>query len=281
MPEAPAPPPAGHSRGAPEAPPRVLVSTTIARRPPLMVLDGGAEDSSPRAALNRGSAGARRTPRPGLRLLREAPAVVRVGPRLGLGARHEAPSGARRTPRPGLRLLREAPRIVRAAPRLGLRAPHEAPSGARRPPRPGPRLLREARSGEPLPVARVGACAAGRRPSRPRLQVLSDAGQASVELVAALPVIVAVVALAWQALLAGQAVWEARVASRAAARANAVGGDAAAAARAHLPSKLEDGLKVEAEAGGDVRVSLRVPTVLPSVRVGRVGATSHFRPQGG
>ena len=31
---------------------------------------------------------------------------------------------------------------------------------------------------------------------------------------------------------------------------------------------------------GDVRVSVRIPTVVPSVRLGRVSATSHFRPQG-
>ena len=139
----------------------------------------------------------------------------------------------------------------------------------------------------PLRALAGGAQGPPRPPGRPPLRLIvggracEERGQASVEFVALLPLILVIVAVAWQALLAGQAVWEARVAARAAARANAFGGDAAAAARAHLPSKLERGLKVAADLDGDVRVSLRVPTVLPSVRLGRVGATSHFRPQGG
>src|SRR5262249_44569476 len=107
----------------------------------------------------------------------------------------------------------------------------------------------------------------------------SASGQASVELVAALPVVVVIIALAWQAVLAGQAVWHARVAARAAARAHALGTDAERAARAHLPPGLERGLRVATRADGDVHVSIRVPSVLPSIGLGRVGATSHFRPQ--
>jgi hypothetical protein len=108
----------------------------------------------------------------------------------------------------------------------------------------------------------------------------SESGQAAVELVALLPALVAVLALAWQALLAGQAVWEARVAARAAARAHAFGADATAAARSHLRPRLERGLRVRTAAGGEVRVSVRVPAVIPSVDLGRVAARSHFRPQG-
>jgi hypothetical protein len=94
-----------------------------------------------------------------------------------------------------------------------------------------------------------------------------------------LPAIVAVLAVVAQALLAGQAAWEARVAARAAARANAFGHDAAAAARGHLRASLERGLRVKAGTEGDVRVSIRIPPILPSVSLGRVSATSHFRPQ--
>ena len=139
----------------------------------------------------------------------------------------------------------------------------------------------------PLRALAGGAQGPPGPPGRPPLRLIvggrasETRGQASVELVVLLPLILVIVAVAWQALLAGQAVWEARVAARAAARANAFGADAAAAARAHLPAKLERGLKVDAELDGDVRVSLRVPTVLPSIRLGRVGATSHFRPQSG
>jgi hypothetical protein len=117
-------------------------------------------------------------------------------------------------------------------------------------------------------------------PRSPRpWRLRAPAGQAAVELVAVLPAVLAILAVAWQALLAGQAVWEVRVAARAAARANAVGGDARAAARAHLRPGLEPGLKVEAAADGDVRVSVRIPTVVPAIDLGRATATSHFRPQ--
>jgi hypothetical protein len=112
-------------------------------------------------------------------------------------------------------------------------------------------------------------------------RLASSLGQASVELVVLLPVILVVLAVGFQAVLAGQAIWEARVAARAAARANSLGADAAAAARAHLPAGLEHGLRVDARAGGDVQVSVRVPTLIPSIRLGRVSATSHFRPQSG
>jgi hypothetical protein len=88
-----------------------------------------------------------------------------------------------------------------------------------------------------------------------------------------------VLAVAYQAVLAGQAVWEARVAARAAARAHSLGADAAAAARSHLRAGAERGLAVRTSGDGEVRVSLRVPTVLPAVRLGHVSATSHFRSQ--
>jgi hypothetical protein len=115
----------------------------------------------------------------------------------------------------------------------------------------------------------------------PRVAPACCRGQASVELVALLPLIVVVLAVAYQALLAGQALWEVRVASRAAARAHAFGADARAAARTHLRSGLVAGLRVSSESSGDVRVSIRIPAVLPSVRLGRVASTSHFRPQSG
>jgi hypothetical protein len=92
--------------------------------------------------------------------------------------------------------------------------------------------------------------------------------------------VLVILAVALQALLAGQAAWEARVAARSAARAHAFGADAAAAARSHLRPRLERGLQVRTSSDGDVRVSVRIPTVVPAVRLGRVSATSHFRPQG-
>jgi hypothetical protein len=131
----------------------------------------------------------------------------------------------------------------------------------------------------PAPPTSASSPLVPRHAARPSLRVRSAAGQASVELVASLPVIVLILAFGWQAVWAGQAIWNARVAARAAARAHAVGADAERAARDHLPRRLERGLRVSPRPSGSVRVSIRVPSVLPSLGLGRVGATSHFRPQ--
>ena len=98
---------------------------------------------------------------------------------------------------------------------------------------------------------------------------------------ALLPLLVLLLAGAWQFVLAGDAVWHARVAARAAARAQAVGADPRAAALAHLPERFEHALRVRAADGGDVHVSLHVPAVLGALDLGRVSATGHFEPQGG
>src|SRR5947209_12048116 len=88
---------------------------------------------------------------------------------------------------------------------------------------------------------------------------LRDAsGQASVELVAILPLIALVVGVLWQAVLAGEAVWSAAGAARAAARAQAVGSDPLVAARGALPDALRSGVRVDPQGGG-VRVRLAVP----------------------
>jgi hypothetical protein len=103
-------------------------------------------------------------------------------------------------------------------------------------------------------------------------------GQAAVELVALLPLVAAVLALAWQVALAGHAAWAASAAARAAARAAAVGGDPVAAARSHLPQALERGLRVR-ERDGRIDVSVRRPSVLPSVPLGRARAEAGFPSQ--
>jgi hypothetical protein len=188
-----------------------------------------------------------------------------------------AAPGAARVARPVL-LVAPPPAITPplaplARPALG--APPRAPSS--------PPVLVTRPAGTPRPPHRLHLVAPP-RPSR-RLRLVdglhSESGQASVELVALLPLVVAILALVYQALLAGQAVWEVRVASRAAARANAFGGDAEDAARGHLSAKLERGLRVHASDDGDVEVSVRIPQVLPAVNVGRASSTSHFRPQNG
>lgn len=107
----------------------------------------------------------------------------------------------------------------------------------------------------------------------------AQCGQATVELVALLPVLAAILAALWQAVLAGQALWAVTSAARAAARAHAVGTDARDAARAHLPPSLEPGLRVSTRGGGEVRVSVRIPPLPGLPSPGRAQAGAHFEPQ--
>jgi hypothetical protein len=98
-----------------------------------------------------------------------------------------------------------------------------------------------------------------------------EVGQASVETVALLPLVVLVGALLWQAVVAGQALWL----SGAAARAAAVGADAEAAARATLPPRLESGLRVRA-VGDGVGIAVRVPSVLSGGSIATVHSSAAF-----
>ena len=89
-----------------------------------------------------------------------------------------------------------------------------------------------------------------------------ERGQASIELVAVLPFVLLVAAVAWQLVLLGHTAWLTAQAARAAARADAVGRDREAAARSALPLSLERGLEVRRLPAGGVRVSVRVPLLL-------------------
>jgi hypothetical protein len=102
----------------------------------------------------------------------------------------------------------------------------------------------------------------------------SERGQASVELIGALPLALLVALVAWQLALAGHALWLCAQAARVAARAEAVGRDPGAAARSALPRRLERGLSVRRRREGGVEVELRVPLV-PGRSV-RVSASSSF-----
>ena len=81
-------------------------------------------------------------------------------------------------------------------------------------------------------------------------------------MVAVLPLVVLVGAIAWQLALAGQAVWLCANAARVAARAEAVGEDRERAARSALPGALEQGLRVERAGSQAVRVRVRIPLIL-------------------
>lgn len=107
----------------------------------------------------------------------------------------------------------------------------------------------------------------------------SHRGQATVELVAMLPLVVLLGAVVWQLAMAGQAQWLAGSAARAAARAQAVGQDPAAAARGVLPARLEDGLRVARRTDGAVEVAVPVPLVGGVGRLTTVSGRARFAPQ--
>jgi type IV secretory pathway TrbD component len=113
---------------------------------------------------------------------------------------------------------------------------------------------------------------------RSHLLLRGERGQASVELVAVVPIVLLIGAIVWQLALTGHTAWLTAHAARAAARADAVGRDARAAARSALPASLESELEVDRPPGGGVRVSVRVPLLLRGWRTPvRVMATSSLR----
>ncbi len=114
----------------------------------------------------------------------------------------------------------------------------------------------------------------------PTSQLARERGQASVELVALLPLVAILAFSMWQATVAGQAVWLAGSAARAAARASAVGADPGAAARRVLPERLERGLLVTRVDGREgVKVAIRIPAVVGGGGLGSVSARAALRDQ--
>jgi hypothetical protein len=94
---------------------------------------------------------------------------------------------------------------------------------------------------------------------RPRTR--SQSGQASVELLGAIPCLLLAALVAWQLALTGQTAWLCANAARVAARADLVERSPRLAARSALPRGLEQGLRVRREGSG-VRVAVRVPILL-------------------
>src|SRR5919108_5361064 len=90
-----------------------------------------------------------------------------------------------------------------------------------------------------------------------------DGGQASIELVAAIPALVIAVLLVAEFVAVGYSLWSAGVAARAGARAAYVGGDGERAARASLPEPLRRNATVSDHHG--VRVQLRTLSLVPGV----------------
>ena len=87
-------------------------------------------------------------------------------------------------------------------------------------------------------------------------------GQASVELVAVVPIVILAALVAWQVALAGHTLWLTAGAARAAARADTVGASTERAARSALPESMERGLSVERIRAGGVRVHVQMPLLL-------------------
>ena len=88
-------------------------------------------------------------------------------------------------------------------------------------------------------------------------------GQAAVELVVIVPLLIVVLAVVAQLAVAGYALWTAGDAARAGARAATVGGDPEAAARSALPGWLGRGAEVDVS--GPVEVRVQAPALLPGV----------------
>jgi hypothetical protein len=104
-------------------------------------------------------------------------------------------------------------------------------------------------------------------------------GQASVELLAILPALVACALLAAHWLSAGWALWSAGNAARAGARAEHVGSDGEAVARRALPGLLRG--RAEARGGEPVRVTVRAPGLLPGVAPVPISVESKLDPGDG
>jgi hypothetical protein len=97
-------------------------------------------------------------------------------------------------------------------------------------------------------------------------RIRSESGQASVETVAIVPLVLLAAAVAWQIVLAGHTLWLCANAARAGARAELVGESAERAARSALPRSLERGLSVKRLDGGGIRVGVRLPLLVRSWR---------------
>lgn len=112
-----------------------------------------------------------------------------------------------------------------------------------------------------------------------------EPGQASVELLAILPALVACVVIAASALPAGWALWSAANAARAGARAEHVGEDGEAVARRALPGRLRRDAKVRQRPGGPggdgVSVEVQAPALVPGAEPIGLGVAAKLGPGGG
>jgi hypothetical protein len=104
-----------------------------------------------------------------------------------------------------------------------------------------------------------------------------ERGQASVETVVLLPVLVALAVAMWQAAAAGWTLVSAESAARAGARAALAGSPPRQAALAALPAPMRAGARVE-DAGGRVTVRVHIPAVLPGFDADLSASATEVRP---
>ena len=106
-----------------------------------------------------------------------------------------------------------------------------------------------------------------------------DSGQATVELVALLPVLGVLVLGLWQVAVFGHAVWSASAAARIASRAAAVGAPSASSAAVTARRVAGRGARLRVIDGGAVRVAVPVRAVIGGAVLTTVSTTARFEPQ--
>jgi Flp pilus assembly protein TadG len=119
----------------------------------------------------------------------------------------------------------------------------------------------------------------GARPTLERVErgTHRQRGQASIETVVLLPVLVALAFAVWQAAVAGWTLVSAETAARAAARAALAGSPPRPAALAALPEPMRSGATVETGTA-TVTVRVQIPAVLPGFDVGVSASAAEVRP---
>jgi hypothetical protein len=104
-------------------------------------------------------------------------------------------------------------------------------------------------------------------------------GQATVELVALLPLLVLLALGVWQAAVAGHAIWSAGAAARAGSRALAVGADWRAAALHAVPPRARSSARLRSTTDGRVTVTVPIVTVTGGAPLTRFTSSARFEPQ--
>jgi hypothetical protein len=112
------------------------------------------------------------------------------------------------------------------------------------------------------------------------IQLRIETGQVTVGFVAIVPLALLCALLCIQLAVAGHALLSAGTAARAAARSLEVGDPPGAGARRALLPALREGVRVERD-GAEARVELRIPTLLPGLRLGNVAASAALDPAAG